>query len=78
MNKMRRRTIKSLVEQMEAIKSEFENLFDEEQDAYYNMPESLQYSERGETMSEGIEVLSDTYDTIGDIIDTLYDNFNLY
>ena len=64
MNNQRRKAIEKLAERLDELKSEFEAIMDEEQEAFDNMPESLQYSERGERM-EGIisnmeDVLSNT------------------
>jgi len=50
MNNARRKAIKKIAEQLDILKSEFEALKDEEQEAFDNMPESLQSSERGEHM----------------------------
>lgn len=52
MNATRRKELNKLIEQLEDIKSQIENLQQEEQDAYDNLPESLQDSERGERIQE--------------------------
>ena len=43
----------------------------EEQEAFDNMPESMQYSERGETMSENANELEQAASDLEDIISTL-------
>lgn len=71
MNKDRRNRISKCIEQLEEIKSELEYIMDEEQDAFDNMPESLQYAERGDIMQECIDGISDAIDGFDDIIDQL-------
>lgn len=43
----------------------------EEEEAYYNMPEGLQASEKGEQMSDNIDLLNDIVDTIEGYIEEL-------
>ena len=65
MNAKRRNAIDSvineLIEKFEEIKSEaidqLSEIRDEEQEAYDNLPESLQESERGENMQDCIDAL---------------------
>ena len=65
MNAKRRNSIDSvineLIEKFEEIKAEaidqLSEIRDEEQDAYDNLPESLQESERGENMQNCIDAL---------------------
>ena len=52
MNAARRKELNKLIGQLEDIKSQIEELQQEEQDAYDNLPESLQDGERGERMQE--------------------------
>ena len=49
MNKERRGKLNSLLEKLAAAEEELQAIMDEEQDAFDNMPESIQGSERGET-----------------------------
>ena len=46
-------------------------MHEEEQEAFDNMPESLQDSERGEQMNDCIDMLDDAVDEIACLIDTL-------
>lgn len=69
MNKIRRKRIENTIEKLEKIMAEFEDIRDDEQDCFDNLPESLQYSERGETMEEAIDVLDNVLDNINDAID---------
>lgn len=69
MNKARRKRISDAIEKLEKIMAEFEDIRDDEQDCFDNLPESLQYSERGETMEDAIDVLDTVLDNINDAID---------
>ena len=50
-----------------------EEMLQEEQEAYDNMPEGLQESERGEAMSDNIYEMEETYDSLGDLVNTIED-----
>ena len=69
MNKARRKRISDAIEKLEKIMAEFEDIRDDEQDCFDNLPENLQYSERGETMEEAVDVLDTVLDNINDAID---------
>lgn len=71
MNKIRRTKIKQQIDAMEIIKSNIEYILDEEQDAFDNMPESLQYSERGETSQEAIDSMENVLSSLEDILEEL-------
>ena len=73
MNAVRRKSIKrimALIEEMDALKEqiqeELEAVLDEEQEAFDNMPESLQESERGERIQECIEYLETAVETFAE------------
>lgn len=57
MNKDRRKRLEGIYEKLMEIVEELDVIIDEEQEAYDNMPESLQDSEKGEQMYEGIDNL---------------------
>ena len=57
MNKARRNRIAEVQSQLETLKQEIDSILEEEQEAYDNMPESLQNGERGEAMQEAIDAL---------------------
>ena len=59
MNKQRRERLAKLAEQVEGIKLELESLRFEEQEAFDNMPESLQGAERGQAMESAINAMED-------------------
>lgn len=60
MNKQNRRDLASII-------SDLETLRDEEQDKYDNMPESLQQAENGEMMTENIDHMTNALGTLGNI-----------
>lgn len=57
MNKARRNRIADVQSQLEELKQEIDAILAEEQEAYDNMPESLQECERGQAMQEAIDAL---------------------
>lgn len=71
MNAARRKEIGKAVQLLEDAKNILEYVCDEEEEAFDNMPESLQESERGEAMAEAIEILSYNYEELQDHIDNL-------
>ena len=73
MNKERRKRLAAAVSKLEEVKESMEALCEEEQDAYDNLPESLQDSERGEQMSDCIDALGEAVSDLEGIIDTLND-----
>lgn len=78
MNRERRNQIKvnkNYVDRVLEILSNLtiENVRDEEQEAFDNMPEGLQGSDRGCQMEENIEELDNVVDKIDEITDMLID-----
>ena len=80
MNKDRRKRLEALSGRLEDVRTELQDIIDEidaikeeEQEAYDNLPESLQESERGCTMQENIDSLDYAididFDTVIDDID---------
>jgi hypothetical protein len=57
MNNERRKAIAAIAEQLTELREAIELIRDDEQEAYDNLPESLQYSERGERMQTAIDAL---------------------
>lgn len=68
MNKDRRRRIARAIALMDQAREILEDVSREELEAFDNMPENLQCSERGEQMEEYI----DTIDEAIDNLDTMY------
>lgn len=54
MNRSRRNRIQKLISQLEAMSETLDEIYDEEEEAHGNLPESLQYSDRGEAMEEAM------------------------
>lgn len=73
MNNARRLQIEKLATQIEEIKDIIETLRDAEQNAYDNMPESLQDTERGEKMESAIDALDYAADDLQECLDHLCD-----
>ena len=59
MNKQRRKEIAKAIALIEDAREILECVLCEEQEAFDNMPESLQYSERGEAMEEYISTIEE-------------------
>ena len=57
MNKQRRKELDTLFHKIEALSDELSDVLNEEQEAYDNLPEGLQESEKGEAMQEAIDNL---------------------
>ena len=57
MNKARRNRIADVQTKLAELQQEIDGILAEEQEAYDNMPESFQDSERGEAMQEAIDAL---------------------
>ena len=89
MNNKRRKKIKTMIGTLEtiqtfanynlieSIKDEIEDILWEEQDAYDNMPENLQYSMRGEESSDAIDYLQEAVDKLDEAVDILNEIDNL-
>ena len=75
MNKARRKELERACQLLNDAKDIIEEVRDEEQECFDNMPEGIQYSERGDQMQENIDTLdsvsSDLDDTIGYVNDVI-------
>ena len=71
MNKQRRKTLKEIRDRLQACYEDLDMVFEEEQEAYDNLPDSLQESERGEEMSGNVDFLEELRDSISDICDEI-------
>ncbi len=67
MNKERRRALDGLLSVLETKRDELRSLCDEEQEAFDNLPESLQAGERGQAMETGIEAIEDAIDQLEEV-----------
>ena len=73
MNKARRKQLESITAILTTALDVLGELRDAEEDAYDNLPESIQESDRGYEMQEITDNLSDAYDSLEEAIDSLGD-----
>lgn len=71
MNKERRKQLQEVINKISEAHDLLDEILSDEQDAFDNMPEGLQSSERGETMEEGIYNMEEARDNLEDITNTL-------
>lgn len=71
MNKNQRKTIDGWKESLEEIKSGIEEMQEEENGKYENLPEGIQDSDRGTAMYEGVENLEAAANSLDEAIDYL-------
>ena len=73
MNKARRKQIAAAIGILETVKETIEDIRGAEEDAYDNLPESIQESDKGEEMQEYVEALEDACDSLDEALDRLSD-----
>ena len=73
MNNVKRKEIEKITAELEDIKERIEALQKEEQDAFYNLPLSIQYSERGNVMQIAINHFEYAAENIQDCLYNLSD-----
>ena len=71
MNKQRRKELNVIIDKLTELRDLLENLKDEEQDYFDNMPENLQYSERGERAEEAVMSLEEALDNIDSVVESI-------
>lgn len=71
MNKVRRKRVQDAITKIEEAKAILEDAQNEEQAAFDNMPEGLQYGERGEQMEENISKLEEAVSCLEDLVSEL-------
>lgn len=71
LNSNRREEISRVIAELEAVKSNVEDLRDEEQDCLINMPENLEGSERYKRMEDAVDNLDDAVSSLEDVIESL-------
>lgn len=71
MNKARRKQLEKVVEVLTAQMEELETIKDEEQEAFDNLPEGIQCTERGETMEENVDELDSIITDLENVIDSI-------
>ena len=73
MNAQRRKEIAKAIALIEDAIAILDSVAEEEREAYDNLPESLQYSERGERMEECAEAIEYASSELSEQIDNLND-----
>lgn len=71
MNNKRRSRIDKAINHLEPLLDAVRDILSEEQDAYDNLPENLQDSEKGSVMEDCIQSLEDALDSIEETISCL-------
>ena len=69
MNKQRRGQLEQAIGFMQTVANIIEEMKDEEQDSYDNLPEGLQSSDKGEAMYEKISLMEDALQQLEEAID---------
>lgn len=73
MNKQRRNKLDKAISYIEEAKCVIQNVKSEEEFAYDNLPENLQYSNRGCQMEENIDNMDEIIDNIEEILSSIND-----
>ena len=71
MNKDRRARIQALIDKLYDIQSDIDFIKEEEQEYYDNMPEIIQYGEKGDKAQEAIDNLDYAYSQIDEVVEYL-------
>ena len=74
MNNTRRKQLrKEVIELVEIANQALDEIKDEEQEGFDNMPEGLQEGERGEAIEEKVTEMQEIHDELADLINRLHD-----
>lgn len=74
MNNLRRKKIQTIIDKMEVLKEELNEVCEEEQGYFDNMPEAFQDGDRGDRggkAQENVDLLEDASSSLDDIIEGL-------
>lgn len=71
MNAKDRKKVGEWIENLSKVKSEIEDMQQDQQDKYDNMPEGLQDSEKGEALEEAANTLEEVSESVGSAIESL-------
>ena len=71
MNKQRRKYIANAIVYLENAQDIIETAKCEEEEAFYNLPDGIQCSERGEAMETAIYNLENIFDSIQDALESI-------
>ena len=76
MNRERRNRIAEIMDRLNEIADEICEVTQEERDAFDNLPESLQYGERGEAMEAAADELEDVAGEVSELASRLEELIN--
>lgn len=71
MNKERRKRLSEAVQSLEVVLSSVEDIIEEEQEAFDNLPESLQEGEKGQRLEENVEDLEAITERVSELISSI-------
>lgn len=71
MNKVRREKIAKVINVIGSARDSLEDILNEEQEYYDNIPENLLGGERAETSEEAIEIMESMFESLNEVIDEL-------
>lgn len=71
MNKVRRKQIENIKEDISVIMDRLREVLDDEQYYFDNIPENLSCSERAETSEEAIGIMEEAVDSLEEVVDSL-------
>jgi len=71
MNRIRRKKISELMEQLEVLKDELETIQQEEQEAFDNIPEAFMDTDRYSEAEEAVENLDSAFGSLEECLDCL-------
>ena len=78
MNRERRKKLGEIIDQLEYLREDLDAVASEEREAYDNLPESLQESDRGCAMEEAADELDEIsmeLDCLKDRVQSVYDEY---
>ena len=71
MNNTRRSQITDIMEKLSSLQTSIEELLEEEQEAFDNLPEGIQDSERGEAIQAAIDNLEEAFGNCEELLNNL-------
>lgn len=71
MNKLRRKELDEIIAKIQELQTDLEIVLGDEQEYLDNMPENLQYSERGERAQEAVDALQAAYNNLDECIENI-------
>lgn len=76
MNNPRRKAINKIAEQLAALKDQLEEVLQEEQEAFDNIPEAFQDTDRYSEAEEKLDYLDSAFGGLEEVIDNLTESTN--